>query len=65
MICRSTNNTLEVIVKVGSYFVVLDGEPKHCYQRMHLPSFVVDRDKCVLVNLIDYIGTKCICGSKQ
>jgi hypothetical protein len=30
-----------------------------------LPSFVVDRDKCLLLNLIDYIGAKCIWGSKQ
>jgi hypothetical protein len=60
MICRSTNNSLEVFIKVGSYFALLDGEPKHYYQRKQLPLFVVDRDKCVLLNLIDYIGAKCI-----
>jgi hypothetical protein len=30
-----------------------------------LSSFVVDKDKCVLLNLIDYVGAKCIWGSKQ
>jgi hypothetical protein len=65
MICRSTNNTLEVYFKVGSYFTLPDGETKRYYQRRHLPSFVVDRDKCVLLNLVDDIGAKCIWGSKQ
>jgi hypothetical protein len=60
MICRSTNNSLEVFSKVGSYFALLAGEPKLYYQRRHLPSFVVDRNKCVHLNLVDYIGTKCI-----
>jgi hypothetical protein len=41
------------------------GKPKRYCQRRHLPSFVVERDKCVLLNLIDYIGTKCIWGLKQ
>jgi hypothetical protein len=64
VICRSTNNSLEVFIKVGSYFALSDGEPKHYYQRTALPSFVVDRNKCVLLNLIDYIGIKYIWGSK-
>jgi hypothetical protein len=65
MICRSTNNNLEMFIKVGSYFAIPDGEPKRYYQRRHLLSFIVDRDKCVLLTLIDYIGAKCIWGSKQ
>jgi hypothetical protein len=65
MIYRFTNNRLKVFIKVGSYFTLPDGEPKCYYQRKHLSSFVVDRDKCVLLNLVDYIDTKCIWGSKQ
>jgi hypothetical protein len=65
MICRSTNNSLEVFIKLGSYFALPDGEPKHYYQMRHLPSFIVDRDKCVLLNLVDYMDAKCIWGSKQ
>jgi hypothetical protein len=63
MIYRSTNYTLEVFIKVGSYFALPDGEPKRYYQRRHLSSFVVDMDKCVILTLIDYIGAKCIWGS--
>jgi hypothetical protein len=65
MICRSTNNNLDVFIKVGSYFTVPVWETKRYYQRRHLPSFVVHRDKCVLLILIDYISAKCIWGSKQ
>jgi hypothetical protein len=65
MICRSTNNILEVFIKCDSYFTLSDEEPKRYYQKRHLPSFVVERDKCVLLNLMDYIGAKCIWGSKQ
>jgi hypothetical protein len=28
VICRSTNNSVEVFIKIGSYFALLDGEPK-------------------------------------
>jgi hypothetical protein len=65
MICRSTNNSLEVFIKVGLYFALPDEEPKRYYQRSHLLSFVVDRDKCVLLNLIDYMCANCIWGLKQ
>jgi hypothetical protein len=55
VIGRSHDNNLEVIIKVGSYFALSNGEPKHYCQRTTLTLFVVDRHKCVLLNLIDYI----------
>jgi hypothetical protein len=56
---------VEVFIKIGSYFTLSNGEPKRYYQRSHLPSFVLGRNKCVLLNSINYIGTKIIWGSKQ
>jgi hypothetical protein len=56
---------LKVFIKVGSYFALSDREPKRYYQRRHLPSFVVNIDKCLLLNLVDYIDAKYIWGSKQ
>jgi hypothetical protein len=41
VICRSTKNSVEVIIKVGSYFALPDGESKHYYQRRYLPSFAL------------------------
>jgi hypothetical protein len=60
VICRSTNNSVKVFNKVGSYFVLLDGEPKRYYQRRHLPSFALERNKCALLNLGDYMDAKFI-----
>jgi hypothetical protein len=65
VICRSTNNSVEAFIKIGSYFTLPDGEPKRYYQRRHLPSFVLEKNKCALLNLVDYIGAKIIWGSKQ
>jgi hypothetical protein len=65
VICRSTNNNVEAFIKIGSYFTLSDGEPKRYYQRRHLPSFVLEKNKCALLNLVDYIGAKIIWGSKQ
>jgi hypothetical protein len=56
---------LKVFIKVGSYFALSDREPKRYYQRRHLPSFVVNIDKYLLLNLVDYIDAKYIWGSKQ
>jgi hypothetical protein len=42
-----------------------DGEPKPYFQRRHLSSFVLEKNKCVLLNLVDYIAAKFIWGSKQ
>jgi hypothetical protein len=64
VICRFTNNHVEVFIKIDSYFALSNGEPKRYYQRSHLPSFVLERNKCALLNLIDYIGAKIIWGSK-
>jgi hypothetical protein len=65
VICRSTNNSVEAFIKIGSYFTLPGGEPKRYYQRRHLPSFVLEKNKCALLNLVDYIGAKIIWGSKQ
>jgi hypothetical protein len=60
VICRSTNNSVEVFIKVGSYFALSDEEPKCYYQKRHLPSFVLERNKYAILNLVDYIGAKFI-----
>jgi hypothetical protein len=65
VICRFTNNGVEVFIKAGSYFVLSNGKPKRYYQRRHLPSFVNERNKCALLNLVDYIDAKFIWGSKK
>jgi hypothetical protein len=65
VICKSTNNNLEVFIKVGSYFTLPDGEPKCYYQRRHLSSFVLKRNKRALLNLVEYICAKFIWDLKQ
>ena len=65
MICRSIHSDLEVVIKVRSYFVLPNGEPKKYYQRKTLPPLVVDKHKCGILQLVDHIGETFEWGSKQ
>ena len=65
MICRATNNNLELVVKIGSYFAFPDGEPQKYIKRQTLPPLTIDSHAFGMLQLVDYIGSMCIWGSKQ
>jgi hypothetical protein len=56
---------LQVVVRVGSYAALPDGEPKRYCQAKTLSPFRLKRQKCGLLTLVDYIGDNFIWGSKQ
>jgi hypothetical protein len=64
-ICRSEHNDLHVVIEVGSYFALLDGESKRYCRSYTLQPLVLERSNCVLLNLINDVGAKCMWGSKQ
>jgi hypothetical protein len=39
---RAINNDLELVVKIGSYFALPDGEPKKFIKRQTLPPLTFD-----------------------
>lgn len=56
---------MQVVVRVGSYAALPDGEPKRYCQAKTLSPFRLERQKCGLLTLVDYIGDNFIWGSKQ
>jgi hypothetical protein len=59
-LCRSKLNDLQVVIKFGSYFALLDVASKRYRQSLTLQPLVLDRSNCVLLNLINYRGAKCM-----
>jgi hypothetical protein len=58
MICK-------LLLKLALILVCWMGESKRHCRSYTLQPLVLDRSNCVLLNLINYIGTKCMWGSKQ
>jgi hypothetical protein len=59
-LCRYELNDLHVVIKIGSYFALLDGASKRYCQSLTLQPLVLDRSNYVLLNLINYRGAKCM-----
>lgn len=56
---------MHVIVKICSYFSLLDGGRKTYCSRKIVAPIVVDENSYGLMRLIDHIAKKFICGLKQ
>jgi hypothetical protein len=63
--CRSMSRELSIVVKMGSYFSLPDGDPKTYCRRKTLSPFIVDAKSCGLIQIIDHIAEHFMWGSKQ
>jgi hypothetical protein len=63
--CRETYHELKVVVKVRSYFSLVDGEPKRFCGRRTLHPLTVDMHSFSLLQLANHIAKTFSWGSKQ
>lgn len=65
MICRTNHNELKLVVRVGSFFSLLDEGSKTYMEGKTSPTQLVDMHNYGLLELVNFIAEHFIWGSKQ
>ena len=64
MICRLNHSELELVVNIRSHWSLPDSGPK-TFKRKESVTAIVDRHSYGFLQLVDFVGERCMWGSKQ
>ena len=64
MICRPNHSELDLVVNIRSHWSLPDSGPK-TFKRKESVTAIVDRHSYGFLQLVDFVGERCVWGSKQ